>query len=79
MKLRVTIAWSQVSVEGLAIVASFLLAFAIDAWWGERERAETEHVVLQTERLGDILDTGHPGVDKHLLIATQMLEEALAR
>ena len=30
------IPWKRLSVEGVAIVASILLAFAIDAWWGER-------------------------------------------
>ena len=28
---------SALVVEGLVIVASILLAFGIDAWWGERQ------------------------------------------
>jgi len=36
-----TIQWRRISVEAAAIVASILLAFAIDAWWdGVQERAE---------------------------------------
>jgi len=32
-----TIPWRRISVEAAAIVASILLAFAIDAWWGDRD------------------------------------------
>ncbi len=31
------IPWKRISVEAAAIVASILLAFAIDAWWDERQ------------------------------------------
>ena len=38
--------WSRVMAEGAAIVASILLAFAIDAWWEERGiRAEEQEVL----------------------------------
>jgi len=40
--------WARIGVEGLAIVASILLAFSIDAWWGERQRHDAERAVLQT-------------------------------
>ena len=30
------IPWKRISVEAVAIVASILLAFSIDAWWEER-------------------------------------------
>jgi hypothetical protein len=40
--------WARIGVEGLAIVASILLAFSIDAWWGERQRQDAEQAVLQT-------------------------------
>ena len=38
------IQWKRLSVEAAAIVASILLAFAIDAWWAEQQdrRAESE-------------------------------------
>jgi len=41
------IAGKRIFVEGVAIVASILLAFAIDAWWDERkERADERDVLL---------------------------------
>ena len=43
-----TIPWRRIAVEGIAIVASILLAFAIDAWWNDRQQDESEQVVLQT-------------------------------
>lgn len=40
------ISWKRTAVEAAAIVASILLAFAIDAWWNERlERAEEREVM----------------------------------
>jgi hypothetical protein len=42
-----TIPWPRILVEGTAIVASILLAFAIDAWWDEqKERADEREVLL---------------------------------
>ena len=38
--------WSRVAVEGVVIVGSILLAFAIDAWWDQVGRAEEERVAL---------------------------------
>ena len=29
--------WPRLLVEGVAIVASILLAFGIDAWWQDRQ------------------------------------------
>lgn len=42
------IPWKRISVEAAAIVASILLAFAIDAWWVEQaeERDELESLSL---------------------------------
>ena len=42
------IPWPRIAVEGIAIVASILLAFSIDAWWGETQRKNAEQVFLQT-------------------------------
>ena len=40
------IPWRRTSVEAAAIVASILLAFAIDAWWdGVQERAEEQEIL----------------------------------
>ena len=41
-----TIPWKRISVEAAAIVASILLAFAIDAWWAEIQEREFERETL---------------------------------
>jgi hypothetical protein len=46
---RPPIAWSRMFVEGIVIVVSILLAFAIDAWWDDRQKAEEAR--LQVERV----------------------------
>jgi hypothetical protein len=40
------IPWKRISVEAAAIVASILLAFAIDAWWDDRLDQQQEDEVL---------------------------------
>jgi len=40
------IAWKRLSIEAVAIVASILLAFAIDAWWKDRVEVELEQRLL---------------------------------
>jgi len=40
------IQWKRISVEAAAIVASILLAFAIDAWWAEQAEERDEHESL---------------------------------
>jgi hypothetical protein len=47
MSTTQNIHWNRIAIEGAAIVASILLAFAIDAWWEERqERAlELEYLI----------------------------------
>jgi hypothetical protein len=40
------IQWKRIAVEASAIVASILLAFAIDAWWEGRKLAEAEQSAL---------------------------------
>ena len=44
-----TIPWKRLSTEGLVIVVSILLAFAIDAWWEERQEQ-----TAQLERLARV-------------------------
>jgi len=46
MKNAQTIPWKRISVESIAIVASILLAFGIDAWWGERLERSQEQILL---------------------------------
>jgi len=49
------IPWKRISIEAAAVVASILLAFAIDAWWHESQKQEDIHLSL--ERLSDNLKT----------------------
>ena len=42
------IPWKRIAVEAAAIVVSILLAFAIDAWWDDRQDAATERVILSS-------------------------------
>lgn len=44
------IAWKRLAIEAAAIVASILLAFAIDAWWEERGDRQAEVVLLERLR-----------------------------
>jgi len=43
---RPDIPWTRLLIEGVAIVASILLAFAIDAWWDERKDQVEEREIL---------------------------------
>ena len=36
------IPWNRILVEGAAIIASILIAFAIDLWWDDRKEFESE-------------------------------------
>lgn len=38
--------WKRLSIEAVAIVASILFAFAIDAWWDERKERQYEQDTL---------------------------------
>lgn len=40
--------WKRLIIESAAIIASILLAFAIDAWWDDRTNRADERVVLQS-------------------------------
>ena len=40
------IPWKRIAVEAVAIVASILLAFAIEAWWDDWQQQEAEQVIL---------------------------------
>ena len=47
MTESLAINWKRIAVEAMAIVVSILLAFAIDAWWDDRqERIEEREVLL---------------------------------
>ncbi len=48
MKHSQNIPWVRISAEGAAIVASILFAFAIDAWWQNRQQVASDHTHLAT-------------------------------
>jgi hypothetical protein len=50
MTANENIPWKRLSVEVAAIVASILLAFAVDAWWNERESDRAVGDVLKVVR-----------------------------
>ena len=57
MEVRREIPWTTLFIEGVAIVVSILLAFAIDAWWDQRkgraeERLRHEHDAEAVSALG---------------------------
>ena len=49
------IPWPRVLAESLAIVASILLAFAIDRWWDARQ-ARKEEIASLTPLFGELID-----------------------
>jgi len=57
-----TIPWKRISVESIAIVASILLAFGIDAWWGERLERSQEQILLT--RLSTEFSTNLERIDR---------------
>ena len=48
MSNKQKIQWKRLSVEGVAIVTSILLAFAIDAWWDNRHERTEERRILES-------------------------------
>ncbi len=42
------IPWKRIAVEAAAIVASILLAFAIDAWWQDQQQRDEQRLILQS-------------------------------
>ena len=61
-----SIPWNRILVEGIAIIASILIAFAIDAWWENRQESASEvrdlvrvsaELESNSERIQDKLQT----------------------
>ncbi len=68
------IPWKQLAAEAVAIVASILLAFWIDAWWdGSKDRQE-EHEILIGQYLSDSVDE----MDLRSIEILAMIREQLA-
>jgi len=47
MRTTADINWPRMAAEGVAIVASILLAFGIDAWWQDRQTRFEEQQILR--------------------------------
>lgn len=47
MKLSTQISWPRIAAESIAIIASILLAFAIDAWWQDRGERKLEAALIE--------------------------------
>lgn len=60
--MRGRIPWGRVLVEGVVIVVSILLAFAIDAWWarlGEQKQEQLALAGLETDFAGYLVTLEH--------------------
>lgn len=73
-----TLPWKRLTLEATAIVGSILLAFAIDAWWEERQDHREEQQILQG--LHAEFEENHTVLQRHLarhLVGIQSLERVL--
>lgn len=71
----------RLAVEGLVIVISILLAFAIDAWWDGRQEREVEQRLLQALHADmswtrDSLNALMPDLERRSDAMSQFLESA---
>jgi hypothetical protein len=58
--------WTDLAVEGVVIVVSILLAFALDAWWDSRGQRQEEAQVL--ENLRSEFQAAGSQLDRYLII-----------
>ena len=71
--------WKRISVEAVAIVASILLAFAIDAWWEDRKEVDLERrlltaLLVEFEQNGEMLRQAREEYERRYLDAVRILE-----
>jgi hypothetical protein len=72
MKGKEEIPWNRIAIEAAAIVASILIAFALDAWW-DRSQARIQN----RERLAAVLEeleSAGPAIEETLEIRTSLVE-----
>ena len=74
MRRLADIPWARVSVEGLVIVISILLAFGIDAWWEERRTRHDEKVYLDS--LSSALIIQQSKIDEALQLANALRDSS---
>ncbi len=72
MKDDNAIAWRRVTLEGAVIVISILLAFAIDAWWDERNAREAE--LEQLVRVAQELEANTKRLQRKLNVILTSIE-----
>jgi hypothetical protein len=73
------IAWKRLTVEAAAIVGSILLAFAIDAWWDERNEAKLERrlltaLLVEFEQNSELLRRARTQYEQHYMESLRILE-----
>lgn len=66
--------WPRIAAEGAAIVASILLAFAIDAWWQQRNEDDLRNTLL--EGLHDDFQASQAHVSQWLA-GNELMDKAL--
>ena len=71
--------WKRITVEAAAIVGSILLAFAIDAWWEDRNEAELERrlltaLLVEFEQNGELLRQARTVYEQRYMEALRILE-----
>ena len=80
MSTNEKISWKRLATEVVAIVGSILLAFAIDAWWEERQDRQTERDDLEQLHVEFVLDrdrVNDNGTATRAANATSELKELL--
>ena len=70
-----SIPWKRISAEGITIVVSIILAFAIDAWWDERQERQDEQEIL--DRLHSELSVNIERIDRVGVFRTLKIEYAV--
>jgi len=73
------ISWKRLSVEAMAIVGSILLAFAIDAWWEDRNEVELERrlltaLLVEFENNGELLQDARTYYEQRYMDALRILK-----
>ncbi len=66
------VSWRRLGVESLAVLASILLAFSIDAWWDGRQERERESDLL--DAIAADFVASRPQLQDRLALARRMSE-----
>jgi len=71
--------WKRLALEATAIVVSILLAFAIDAWWDDRNEAQLERrmlsaLLVEFEQNAELLREARTEYERYYIDALRVLE-----